>query len=61
MGAPAHIEAPVRAPSQAMAAASVVADRLQGRPIEVWFRWHDIHGDDVVEQAPSDDAGAHWK
>jgi hypothetical protein len=36
------------------------ADRLHGRPIEVWFRWHDIHGDEVV-QAFSDDAGAHWK
>jgi hypothetical protein len=59
---PAHIEAPVRGAFAGDGGSFRGRDDFEGRPIEVWFRWHDIHGDEPWwEQAFSDDAGAHWE
>lgn len=59
---PAHIEAPVRGGFKGDAGNFRGTDRIDGRPIDVWFRWHAIHGEEPWwEQAFSDDAGAHWE
>lgn len=39
---PARIEAPVRGVFEGNAGSFHGTDRIDGRPIDVWFRWHDI-------------------
>ncbi|MDR2961766.1 MAG: hypothetical protein LBV10_19775 [Stenotrophomonas sp.] len=59
---PGRIEPPVRGRFDANGGTFHGTDRLDGRPIDVRFRWHDIHGKEPWwEQAFSADGGMHWE
>ncbi|MBA0098663.1 hypothetical protein WH218_06270 [Stenotrophomonas indicatrix] len=60
--APSRFEAPVRGGFSGTGGSFRGADSFKGQPVQVWFRWHDIHAAQPWwEQAFSADNGVHWE